>query len=73
MGRSCEQWYLSAMGLATFGRSLIKTSGRQTVSLRNCVDRKTVTDIDVSGRIKCIRGTCVNHEISIDGDQNNVE
>ena len=35
-------------------------------------DRKPVTDIDDSGRVKCIRDTCIIHEFSISGDENNI-
>jgi len=34
--------------------------------------RKTVADSDDSGRMKCIRGTCIIHEFSTSGDQHNV-
>jgi hypothetical protein len=34
--------------------------------------RKTVADKDDSGRIKCIRGTCIIHEFPTSGDQHNV-
>ena len=33
-------------------------------------DRKTLQDINSSGRVKCIHDTCVDHEVSIGGYQN---
>ena len=36
-------------------------------------DGKPVEDIDDIGRVKCICGTYIIHEVSISDDQNNVK
>jgi len=50
--------------------SLDDNKRRTNSLLEKLYDRKTGADIYDSGRVKCIHGTCINHEVSIGGDQN---